>query len=130
MFVFFCLEKERTGEYTMQFNQIKRGNSILQNLYWIHYMRQQHLELSFVNLNWLNIVLRPLENFSLIQKRHHCQCKTVKFRPMLGAQGLWAGTGLYRATPAVFVVSSKRLIVLNNKQGLLGIYSDIDSKGI
>ena len=39
----------------------------------------------------------PLKNFSLIWIRHHCRWS----RPMLGAQGLWAGRDLYRATPAV-----------------------------
>jgi hypothetical protein len=43
----------------------------------------------------------PLKNFSLIWRRQHCRWRAAKFRPMLGAQGLWAGRGLYRATPAV-----------------------------
>jgi hypothetical protein len=43
----------------------------------------------------------PLKNFSLIWRRHHCRWRAAKFRPMLGAQGLWAGRDLYRATPAV-----------------------------
>jgi hypothetical protein len=43
----------------------------------------------------------PLKNISLIWRRHHCQWRAAKFRPMLGAQGLWAGKDLYRATPAV-----------------------------
>jgi hypothetical protein len=45
----------------------------------------------------------PLKNISLIWRRHHCHCRwrAAKFRPMLGAQGLWAGRDLYRATPAV-----------------------------
>ena len=43
----------------------------------------------------------PFKNFSLIWRRHHCRCRAAKFRPMLGAQGLWAGRDLYRATPAV-----------------------------
>jgi hypothetical protein len=30
---------------------------------------------------------------------HHCRWRAAKFRPMLGAQGLWAGRDLYRATP-------------------------------
>jgi hypothetical protein len=38
----------------------------------------------------------PLKNFSFIGRIHHYQ-----FRPMFGAQGLWAGRNLYRATPAV-----------------------------
>jgi hypothetical protein len=45
---------------------------------------------------WLIDYLRfyvPLNNFSLIRAK--------KFRPMFGAQGLWAGKDLYRATPAV-----------------------------
>jgi hypothetical protein len=43
----------------------------------------------------------PLKNFSLIWRRNHCQWRAAKFRPMLGAQGLWAGRDLYRATPAL-----------------------------
>jgi hypothetical protein len=38
-----------------------------------------------------------LKNFSLTKRRH----RVAKFRPMLGAQGLWAGRDFYRATPAV-----------------------------
>jgi hypothetical protein len=43
----------------------------------------------------------PLKNFSLIRRRHHSRWRAAKFKPMLGAQGLWAGRDLYRATPAV-----------------------------
>jgi hypothetical protein len=43
----------------------------------------------------------PLKNFSLIWRRHHCRWRAAKFRPMLGAQGLWAGRDLYHATPSV-----------------------------
>jgi hypothetical protein len=43
----------------------------------------------------------PLKNFSLIWRRYHCRWRAVKFRPMVGAQGLWAGRDLYRATPTV-----------------------------
>jgi hypothetical protein len=43
----------------------------------------------------------PLMNFSLIWRRHHYRRKATKFRPLLSAQGLWAGRDLYRATPAV-----------------------------
>jgi hypothetical protein len=42
-----------------------------------------------------------LKNISLIWRRHHCRWRAAKFRPMLGAQGIWAGRDLYRATPAV-----------------------------
>jgi hypothetical protein len=34
-------------------------------------------------------------------RRHHCQLRIAKSRPMLGAQGFWARRDLYRATPAV-----------------------------
>jgi hypothetical protein len=43
----------------------------------------------------------PLKNISLIWRRHHCRWRAAKFRPMLGAHGLWAGRDLYRATPTV-----------------------------
>jgi hypothetical protein len=43
----------------------------------------------------------PLKHFSLIWRRHHYRWRAAKFRPMLSAQGLWAGRDLYRATPAV-----------------------------
>jgi hypothetical protein len=42
-----------------------------------------------------------LKNFSPIWRRHHRRWRAAKFRPLLGAQGLWAGRDLYRATPAV-----------------------------
>jgi hypothetical protein len=43
----------------------------------------------------------PLKNFSYIWRLHNCRWRATKFRPMLGAQGLWAGVDLYRVTPAV-----------------------------
>jgi hypothetical protein len=43
----------------------------------------------------------PLKNFSLIWIRHHCRWRAANFRPMLGAQGLWAGRDFYRATTTV-----------------------------
>jgi hypothetical protein len=52
-------------------------------------------------IDWLFTVYVPLKNFSLIWRRHHCRRRARKFRPMLGAQGLWAGRDLYRAPPAV-----------------------------
>jgi hypothetical protein len=36
-----------------------------------------------------------------IWRRHHCRWRTFRFRPMLGAHGLWAGRDLYHATLAV-----------------------------
>jgi hypothetical protein len=55
-------------------------------------------------IDWLVDYLRfyvPLKNISLLWRRHHCRWRAAKFRPMLGAQGLWAGRDLYHATPAV-----------------------------
>jgi hypothetical protein len=55
-------------------------------------------------IDWLIDYLRfyvPLKNFPLIWRRHHCRWSAAKFRPMLGAQGLWAGRDLYRAISAV-----------------------------
>jgi hypothetical protein len=55
-------------------------------------------------IKWLIDYLRfyvPLKNISLIWRRHHYRWRAAKFRPMLGAQGLWAGRDLYHATPAV-----------------------------
>jgi hypothetical protein len=53
--------------------------------------------------NWLIDYLLfyvPLKNFSLMWRRHHYRWRAAKFMPMLGAQGLWPGKDLYRATPA------------------------------
>jgi hypothetical protein len=49
-------------------------------------------------INYLQFYAQ-LKNFSFIWTRHHW--RAAKFRPMLGAQGIWAGWILYRATPAV-----------------------------
>jgi hypothetical protein len=48
-----------------------------------------------------NLFYDPLKNFSLIWRHHHYQWRATKFRAMLGAQGIWAGRDLYRATSAV-----------------------------
>jgi hypothetical protein len=61
-------------------------------------------DINIKQIQWLIDYLRfyvPLKNFSLTWRRHHCRWRAPKFRPMLGAQGLWAGRDLYRATPAV-----------------------------
>jgi hypothetical protein len=52
-------------------------------------------------IDWLFGVYVPLKNFSLLWRRHHYRWRAAKFRPMLSAQGIWAGMDLYRATPAV-----------------------------
>jgi hypothetical protein len=56
---------------------------------------------------------------------HHYRWRAAKFRPMFGAQGLWAGRGLYRATPAVIwdlgfsglIEGLPYLVTSNNTQG-------------
>jgi hypothetical protein len=53
---------------------------------------------------FMHIYLRfyvPLTNISLTWRRHHCRWRAAKCRPTFGAQGLWAGRDLYRATPTV-----------------------------
>jgi hypothetical protein len=52
---------------------------------------------------WIDYILFdvPLKNISLIWRRHHSRWRATKFRLMLGAQGLWAGRDLHRATPAM-----------------------------
>jgi hypothetical protein len=61
------------------------------------------LKSALYQIDWLPYLrfYVPLKNFSLIWRRHHCRWRAAKFRPILGAQGLWAGRDLYRATPAV-----------------------------
>jgi hypothetical protein len=56
-----------------------------------------------VSKDWLNIhgFTSCSRIFSLKWRRHHCRWRAAKFRPMFGAQGLWAGRDLYRVTPAV-----------------------------
>jgi hypothetical protein len=55
------------------------------------------------SLIWIDYftVLRPAQEFFTLWIRHHCLWMAAKFRPMLGAQGLWVGRDLYRATSAV-----------------------------
>jgi hypothetical protein len=68
------------------------------------FWRRRFFFLIFLVFLWLIDYLLfyvPLKNISLIWRRHHCRWRAAKFRPMLGAQGLWAGRDLYRATPAV-----------------------------
>jgi hypothetical protein len=43
----------------------------------------------------------PLKNVSLVWRRHHCQWRAAKYRPMLGALCLWAGRYFYHAMPVV-----------------------------
>jgi hypothetical protein len=67
-----------------------------------HYLNK--LESKLYQIDWLIDYLLfyvPLKNISLMWRRHLYRWRAAKFRPMLGAQGLWAGWDLYRATHAV-----------------------------
>jgi hypothetical protein len=68
-----------------------------------HYMCKKYIKDEEIIEDWLNYLLFyvPLKNISLVWRRHHYRWWAAKFRPMLGAQGLWAGRDLYRATLAV-----------------------------
>jgi hypothetical protein len=73
----------------------------------------------------------------VIWRRHHYRWRAAKFRPMLGAKGLWAGRDLYRATSAVkrglsFPVSSEGPHIqspLTTHKGMWRIYSNQDPHG-
>jgi hypothetical protein len=52
------------------------------------------------SVDWLFRVLRPAQEFFIYMETSPLPVKGCKFRPMLGAQGLWAGRDLYHA-PAV-----------------------------
>jgi hypothetical protein len=51
--------------------------------------------------SWLIIVLRPAQEFFTNMETSPLPWRFAKFRPMVNAQGFWAGRDLYRATPAV-----------------------------
>jgi hypothetical protein len=66
------------------------------NLIWLHFIVTLWEFLS--GFDWLIIYgFTSRSRIFHICRRH----RATKFRPMLGAQGLWAGRDLYRATPAV-----------------------------
>jgi hypothetical protein len=67
------------------------------NVVFGHQVFQQSVDW-LIDYLWFYV---PLKYFSLIWRRHHCRWKAAKFRPMLGAQGLWAGRDIYCATPTV-----------------------------
>jgi hypothetical protein len=70
--------------------------------FWI--FSQEALFFSFgLNLHMIDYIrfYVSLKNFSPIWRHQHCRWRAAKFRPILGAQGLWARRDLYRATPTV-----------------------------
>jgi hypothetical protein len=50
---------------------------------------------------FLSTVLCVSQEFFTYMETSLYHWRAAKFKPMLGAQGLWAGRDLYRATPAV-----------------------------
>jgi hypothetical protein len=52
-------------------------------------------------IDWLFTVLRPAQGFFTYMETSPLPVRAIKFRPMLGAQGLWVERDLYRATPTV-----------------------------
>jgi hypothetical protein len=88
-----CLMKHSVHRYMqMYFNAI--SFIFHQHIAALYYM------LSLWLIDYLLFYI-PLKNISLIWRRHHYRWRAAKFRSMLGAQGLWAGRDLYRATSAV-----------------------------
>jgi hypothetical protein len=49
-------------------------------------------DINILSIDYLRFYV-PLKNFSLIWRRHHSRWRAVKFRPMLGAQGLLSREG-------------------------------------
>jgi hypothetical protein len=72
-----------------------------------------------------------LENISLICRRHYCRWRAAKFRPLLGAYGVWAGRDLVTwGGGLIFLLShpKERPIQspLSTCKGMLRIYSNTD----
>jgi hypothetical protein len=87
-------------------------------------------------VDWLIDYLRfyvPLKNFSLVWRRHHCRWRAAKFRPMLGAQGLWAGRDLCCDTGPRFFRSHPKDRPIQSPstthEGVWRIYSNPDPHG-
>jgi hypothetical protein len=101
-------------------------------------IRPSALPLSYWNSEIYVLFYVSLKNFSSVWRRHHCRWRAAKFRLMLGAQGLWAGRGLYRTTPAVtqrlgFSGIIRRTTpftgLLQHARGMWRIYSNSDPNG-
>jgi hypothetical protein len=69
---------------------------------------QLDLLIDFWLIHWLIdwLIYVPLKNISHIWRRYHYRWRTAKFRPMLGAQGLWA-EGILSCLTSVSPVSSE-----------------------
>ena len=95
----FFLDPIHTTTFVFSYIQCSRNTFTSDTCTNIPSLHSFHLILP----DWLIIYkfYVPLKNISLIWRRHHCRWRAAKFRPMLGAQGLWAGRDLHRATPAV-----------------------------
>jgi hypothetical protein len=60
-----------------------------------------------LQVDLLFTVLRPARESCIhdLRRHYHCLSSATKFRPVMGAQGLWTRRGLYRVTPACDTVS-------------------------
>jgi hypothetical protein len=88
-------------------------------IYWVKHRIRLSLEIcrppstQFLPLDWLVDYLQfyvLLKNISLIWRRRHCRWRAANFRPTLGAQGLWAGWDLDRATNEARYVTTRRYV--------------------
>jgi hypothetical protein len=70
----------------------------------------------------------PLKNFSLTWRCHHCRWRAAKFRPMIGAQGLWAGAPLL-ADLFLYSYLYEAEFVQFKSASYLDILLNIDSNG-
>jgi hypothetical protein len=86
--------------YTKRSTQISQQDLLcnMQILHW--YMCCSSLKVKYGLIDYLLFYV-SLKKFSLIWRHHHCRWRAAKFRPMLGAQGVWAWRNIYRTTPAV-----------------------------
>jgi hypothetical protein len=76
-------------------------------IFWLLYSFHNfsHFQLFWPEYHWRDLSSRNAHlvhqnryriSFYIIWRRHHCWWRASKFRPMLGAEGLWTGRDLYR----------------------------------
>jgi hypothetical protein len=66
---------------------------------WKDWSYQEFLKRLYIKEFVCFLFIAAWSIFQLSGGGHHYRWLGCKFRPMLGAQGLWAGRDLYRATP-------------------------------
>jgi hypothetical protein len=113
------LESSTSGEGApLQFQMADLRYFLIIDVKYLEIQSMNSIYNNLVLLETLGVVLKagwlidyllfyvPPKNCSLIWRRHHSRWSAAKFRPMLGAQGLWAGSDLYRAIPALTQILS------------------------